>query len=349
MHVKGSGALSNKGIEKIAVIGGGSWGTALANLLAEKEGIETHLWVREESVYRDITERHQNEEFLPGAQLSSELKPSKYFDEVLDAKELVLLAVPSHVFRGVLEGLKPHLPPDVPLMMATKGIENGSLMVMSQVVKAVLGPGFLKDFACLAGPSFAKEVSRKLPTAVSIACENKVHGEKLQRLFSTKFFRVYQSSDVIGTQLGGALKNVIAIAAGVCDGLDFGHNARAALITRGLAEITRLGVKMGSNPHTFSGLAGMGDLVLTCTGDLSRNRTVGFQVGKGKSVDAITQQMKMVAEGIKTSKSAHELAETQNVVMPIVDQVYQILYEEKNPRQAVKELMARDLRAELEY
>ena len=341
--------MSNGEIRRIAVIGAGSWGTALANLLAEKQGLEVHLWVREESVYNDIKERHKNEEFLPGVRLASALNPSKSFDEVLDAKELVLIAVPSHVFRGVLEGLKAYLPPGVPLMMATKGIENDSLMVMSQVVETVLGSRFLKNFACLAGPSFAKEVSQKLPTAVSIACGDKVHGEKLQRLFSRNFFRVYQSSDVVGTQLGGALKNVIAIAAGVCDGLDFGHNARAALITRGLAEITRLGVKMGSNPHTFAGLAGMGDLVLTCTGDLSRNRTVGFQVGKGRSIDEITQQMKMVAEGVKTSKSAHELAEHQKVVMPIVEQVYQILYEAKNPRQAVKELMRRDLKVELEY
>lgn len=347
--MKGRDALSDKEISRIAVIGAGSWGTALANLLAEKEGIGVHLWAREESVYKDIKERHQNEEFLPGVRLDSALKPSKSFEETLVEKELVLIAVPSHVFRCVLEGLKPHLRPSVPLMMATKGIENDSLMVMSQVVEAVLGTGFLEDFACLAGPSFAKEVSQKLPTAVSIACESKGHGEKLQGLFSRDFFRVYQSTDVVGTQLGGALKNVIAIAAGVCDGLDFGHNARAALITRGLAEITRLGVKMGSNPHTFAGLAGMGDLVLTCTGDLSRNRTVGFQVGKGKGIDQITQQMKMVAEGVKTAKSAYELAEKQNVVMPIVEQVYQILYEDKNPRQAVKEVMRRDLKAELEY
>ena len=349
VFLKGRDALPNEEIRRIAVIGAGSWGTALANLLAEKKDLEVHLWAREESVYKDIKERHRNKEFLPGVRLSSALKPSKSFGEVLDAKELVLIAVPSHVFRSVLEGLMPHLRLGLPLMMATKGIENDSLMVMSQVVEAVLGEGFLKNFACLAGPSFAKEVSQKLPTAVTIACERKGHGEKLQRLFSRDFFRVYQSGDVIGTQLGGALKNIIAIAAGVCDGLDFGHNARAALITRGLAEITRLGVKMGSNPHTFAGLAGMGDLVLTCTGDLSRNRTVGFQVGKGKSIDEITQQMKMVAEGVKTSKSAYELAEKENVVMPIVEQVYQILYEGKNPRRAVRELMRRDLKAELEY
>jgi glycerol-3-phosphate dehydrogenase (NAD(P)+) len=249
----------------------------------------------------------------------------------------------------VLKELKPHLTSDMTLMMATKGIENDSLMIMSEVVQSVLNHQFVTDFACLAGPSFAKEVGLKFPTAVTVACENPTHGEKLQRLFSADFFRVYLSRDVVGTQLGGALKNVIAIAAGVADGLNFGHNARAALITRGLAEITRLGVQMGSNPHTFAGLAGMGDLVLTCTGDLSRNRTVGFQVGKGKSLHEITSCMNMVAEGIKTAKSAHQLARKMNVVMPIVDQVYEILYQDKDPHQAVKELMTRDLRLELEH
>jgi glycerol-3-phosphate dehydrogenase (NAD(P)+) len=222
-------------------------------------------------------------------------------------------------------------------------------MIMSQVVEAVLGPRILTRFACLAGPSFATEVSRKFPTAVSVACNDRSHGEKVQRLFSTGFFRVYLSSDVVGTQLGGALKNVIAIAAGVSDGLNFGHNARAALITRGLAEITRLGVQMGSNPHTFAGLAGMGDLVLTCTGDLSRNRTVGLQVGKGKTVHEITARTNMVAEGIKTAKSAYQLSKKENVSMPIVQQVYEILYENKDPQQAVRELMSRDLKAELEH
>ena len=341
--------MSDVELSRIAVIGSGSWGTALANLLAEKDGIEVDLWAREEEVYNEIRDKHTNHLFLPDVQLAPALKPVSSFDKALHEKQLVLVAAPSHVFREVLKGLKPHLTSGMTLMMATKGIENDSLMIMSEVAQAVLGPRFLSHFACLAGPSFAKEVSRKFPTAVTIACENSTHGMKLQKLFSTDFFRVYLNSDVIGTQLGGALKNVIAIAAGVADGLNFGLNARAALITRGLAEITRLGVQMGSNPHTFAGLAGMGDLVLTCTGDLSRNRTVGFQVGKGKSIHEITARMKMVAEGIKTAKSAHQLARKMNVVMPIVDQVYEILYQDKDPQQAVKELMTRDLRVELEH
>ena len=336
-------------LSRISVIGAGSWGTALANLLAEKGGLEVHLWAREEDVYREIREQHSNETFLPGVKLNPSLKAVTSFEEALYQKELLLVAVPSHVFRKVLEGLKGHLGSNMSVMMATKGIENESLMIMSQVVETILGPEFSAGFACLAGPSFAKEVIRRFPTAVTVACENERHGQKLQRLFSRDFFRVYLSSDVVGTQLGGALKNVIAIAAGVSDGLNFGHNARAALITRGLAEITRLGVKMGSNPHTFAGLAGMGDLVLTCTGDLSRNRTVGLQVGKGKSIQEIRSNMKMVAEGVKTSKSAYQLARKWDVVMPIVDEVYEILYENKDPHEAVKELMTRDLRVELEH
>ena len=334
-------------ISKIAVIGAGSWGTALANLLAGKAGMEVDLWVREKEVFREIKENHTNSLFLPGVQLAPGLKPVSSFQEALHDKKLVLIAAPSHVFRRVLEGLKPYLNVDMSIAIATKGIENDTLMMMSQVVEAVLGEAYLNNFACLAGPSFAKEVAQESPTAVTIACGNLEHGEKLQRIFSREFFRVYVSSDVVGTQLGGALKNVIAIAAGVADGLNFGHNARAALITRGLAEITRLGVRMGSNPHTFAGLAGMGDLVLTCTGDLSRNRTVGLKVGKGLSLEEITSHMNMVAEGIKTAKSAYALGRKMDIVMPITKQVYEILYERKDPREAVKELMTRDLKAEL--
>ena len=346
--MKGTQSVTAVELSKIAVIGAGSWGTALANLLAGKEGLEVDLWVREKEVFREIKQKHTNSLFLPGVQLASGLKPASSYEAALNEKQLVLVAAPSHVFRTVLKGLKPYLNPDMSIMMATKGIENDTLMIMSQVAEAVLGSAYLKKFACLAGPSFAKEVALESPTAVTVACGDREHGEKLQRLFSRDFFRVYVSNDVVGMQMGGALKNVIAIAAGVADGLNFGHNARAALITRGLAEITRLGVRMGSNPHTFAGLAGMGDLVLTCTGDLSRNRTVGLKVGKGLSLEEITSHMNMVAEGIKTAKSAYALGKKMDIVMPITKQVYEILYEGKDPRKAVKELMTRDLKAELE-
>ncbi len=335
-------------ISKVGVIGAGSWGTALANLLAGK-GVDVHIWVREEEVFNQIKKEHVNGAFLPGVALDPRLKPVQSFEEALFEKELILMVVPSHVFRDVLTNLKPFLREGMSLITATKGIENDTLMIMSQVAESILPEEYIADFASLDGPSFAKEVSRRLPTAVTIACPDPGHAERLQRLFNTEFFRVYVSQDVIGVQLGGALKNVIAIAAGAADGLEFGHNARAALITRGLAEITRLGVAMGANPLTFAGLAGMGDLVLTCTGDLSRNRTVGFKIGKGLSLEEITGSMNMVAEGVKTTRSTYELAKKMGVDMPITAQVYQILYKGKNQKEAVKELMGRKLKAELEH
>jgi len=340
--------LEGTDIKRIAVIGAGSWGTALANLLAEK-GLEVDLWVREEEVFRQIRDERRNEVFLPGFRLSQGLRPVNSFEEALQDRQLALLAIPSHVFRTVLVSLKPFLRPDIPVMIATKGIENDTLLVMSQVAGEVLDEKYQETFACLSGPSFAREVARQYPTAVTVACRHSGHAKKLQELFSTDFFRVYAGDDLIGTQLGGALKNVIAIAAGASDGLKFGENARAALITRGLAEITRLGVAMGSNPHTFAGLAGLGDLVLTCTGDQSRNRSVGLKVAVGTALNEITQSMRMVAEGVKTARSAYELSVKMGVAMPITREVYRILYEGRDPRDAVRELMLRDLKAEREF
>lgn len=336
------------GISKIGVIGAGSWGTTLANLLAEK-GLNVHLWVREEEIFHQIKDDYMNRVFLPGLKLSHELKPVRSFEQALNGKDLVLMVVPSHVFRNVMTSLKPYLRPGMSIMAATKGIENDSLMTMSQVAESILPDDYAAKFACLSGPSFAKEVCRKLPTAVTISCRDSEHAERLQQVFYTEHFRVYISQDLIGSQLGGALKNVIAIAAGASDALGFGHNARAALITRGLAEITRLGVAMGAIPPTFAGLAGMGDLVLTCTGDLSRNRMIGLKIGKGMQLEEITGSMNMVAEGIKTAHSAYELSRKMDVDMPIITQVYQILYQGKNPRNAVNELMTRELKSELEH
>jgi len=334
-------------ISKVAVIGAGTWGTTLANLLAEK-GVEVTLWVREEEVFRQIKKERVNKTFLPGIPLVGNVTPVMSFREAISGKELVLLVVPSHVLRSVLEQAKPFLRPDISLMVATKGIENDSLMIMSEVVSSVLPMDYEPKFAYLGGPSFAKEVARKYPTAVSIACRDPSHGERLQKVFHTDYFRVYVIDDVIGAQLGGALKNVIAIAAGAADGLNFGNNARAALITRGLAEITRLGVAMGANPLSFAGLCGLGDLVLTSTGDLSRNRTVGLKIGKGMSLEEITGSMKMVAEGIKTAESVYQLAAKIGVDMPISTEVYRILYEGKKPMEAVKELMSRQPKGELD-
>ncbi len=335
-------------ITKIAVIGAGSWGTTLANLLAGK-GHHVDLWVREEEVFDQIKNERVNQVFLPGMELVPGLNPVLSYEEALNDKELVLLVVPSHVFRDVLTNMKPYLKPGMSLMAATKGIENKTLMIMSQVAASVLSDDYMERFACLAGPSFAKEVYKKQPTAVTIACRDLAHAERLQELFYTEYFRVYVSEDLTGVQIAGALKNVIAIGAGAADGLQVGHNARAALITRGLAEITRLGVAMGANPLTFAGLAGMGDLVLTCTGDLSRNRTVGLKMGKGMSIEEITGSMNMVAEGIKTAKSAYELGKKMEVELPISNQVYHILYNGKDPQKAVRDLMTRELKVELEH
>ena len=332
---------------RIGVVGGGSWGTTMANHMALK-GIDVDIWVREEDVYYQIKEKRINETFLPGIKLSNGLSPVQSFSEVSRGKDLLLIAAPSHVFRNILTELSPFLSSSTPIVVATKGIENETLMTMSQVVKSVL-PGDWDDyFACLSGPSFAREVSYKHPTVVTLASRNKELAKYLQELFSTDYFRVYTTQDVIGVELGGALKNVIAIAAGASDGLDFGYNARAALITRGLAEITRLGVSMGAKPLTFAGLAGIGDLILTCTGNLSRNRMVGLKIAEGVPVEEIISGMKMIAEGIKTSISAYNLAKKMGIEMPITTEVYNIIYKGKDPRDAVKDLMTRELKAELE-
>lgn len=340
--------MEGREIKHIGVIGAGSWGTTLANFLAEK-GYAVDLWVREEEVYFQIKETRINRIFLPDMPLVPSLRPVRTFEEALDNKALVLMVVPSHVFRDVLNGMKPALRKETALVAATKGIENETLMTMSEVVRDVLPDVFTKKFACLAGPSFAREVYRRNPTAVTIGCRDRVHAERLQKVFYREFFRVYVSDDITGIELCGALKNVIAIAAGASDGLGFGHNARAALITRGLAEMTRLGVSMGADPRTFAGLPGMGDLVLTCTGDLSRNRTVGLKIGQGMTLEEIVGGMDMVAEGVKTSIAAYHLARKMNVDMPITEQIYRTLHEGKDPRVAVRELMTRELKAELEH
>lgn len=333
---------------KVGVIGAGGWGTTLANLLAEK-GLHPDLWVREEKVYHQIRAERMNRIFLPGVRLSPDLRPVLTHEEAVAGKDLVMMAVPSHVYRKVLEEVGPYLHSGTALLSVTKGIENDTLMTMSQVVSGVLSKDLTRRLACLGGPSFAKEVSLKVPTAVTIASRDMSLAQELQRLFSNDFFRAYSTEDLLGVELCGALKNVVAIAAGIADGLEVGHNTRAALITRGLAEMTRLGLALGARPATFAGLAGIGDLVLTCTGDLSRNRSLGIKIGKGERLQEITDGMAMVAEGVKTTLSAWNLAVKTSVEMPIVEQVYRVLYEGKKPREALRDLMSRDLRVEPEY
>ena len=330
----------------IGVIGGGSWGTALSKLLADK-GNDVHLWVHEPELVPKINELHENTTYLPDIKLPPNLKATNDMAEAVGGREMILSVPPSHVLRSVLEQARDHIPEGVPIVSATKGIENETLMLISDIFEDVLAPRFHPFLCYLSGPSFAKEVAEQKPTAVTIASYNHQLAVRVQKVFSNGFFRAYTSNDVIGVEIGGALKNVIAIASGAVSGMELGLNASAGMITRGLHEITRLAVRKGANPLTLTGLAGMGDLVLTCTGGLSRNRTVGFKLGQGMTIDEILDEMNMVAEGVKTSKSVYDLSRQMEVEMPISEQVYQVLYEGKEPKQAVADLMARDLKPEL--
>ena len=333
--------------KKIAVIGAGSWGTTLANLLAEEEE-RVHLWIFEEDLFRSMMEKRENEVFLPGIPLSEEILFTRSLEEAVRDKEILICAVPSHVVREVFTRARAFLRKGILIVSATKGLEDGTCKTMSGVLEEIFGEVGGMEIACLSGPSFAKEVSRRIPAAVAAAGTRPHSAKKVQDLFSRSYFRVYTNPDLLGVELGGATKNVMAIAAGASDGLGFGHSSRAALITRGLAEMTRLGVKMGAEGRTFSGLAGLGDLVLTCAGDLSRNRQVGLEIGKGRKVASILDGMKMVAEGVRTTKVLWQLACKMNVEMPITEKVYEILYAGKDPRKAVGELMSREKKSERE-
>lgn len=329
----------------IGVIGAGSWGTTLANLLAKK-GFPVTLWVYETDLAERMAKTRINDLYLNGFTLSPNLAFTNELSEAVVDHQLLLLVSPSQVMWQVLKQLQPHLDKTCLLVSAAKGIENNSLQLMSEVLEEVLGAEVKNRCAFLSGPSFAKEVAEEQPTAVTLAADDLGVAHRVQEIFSTDYFRVYTNQDVVGVEIGGALKNVIALAAGVSDGLGFNHNARAALITRGLVEIGRLGMAKGAIESTFAGLAGMGDLVLTCTGDLSRNRTVGMELGRGRKLDEILNQMHMVAEGVKTTLSAYQLANKLGVKMPITEQMYQILYEDKDPKLAVADLMRRALTSE---
>ncbi|MBZ0221069.1 MAG: NAD(P)-dependent glycerol-3-phosphate dehydrogenase [Candidatus Methylomirabilis sp.] len=329
---------------RITVLGAGSWGTTLAQVLALK-GKKVSLWAREEEVRASIAERRENSMYLPGVELSSGITPFTSIKEALDGSDFVVSVIPSHGLRGVFTEARDFIADGSLIVSATKGIEEGSMMTPAGVIsEALSGKPFF--FAVLSGPSFAKEVSRMLPAALSAASASIESARRVQEEFSTNYFRVYTNDDVTGVELGGALKNVVAIASGISDGLGLGHNARAALITRGLAEMARLGVKMGARRETFSGLSGLGDLVLTCTGPLSRNYSVGVSIGRGEAIGDITGRMLEVAEGVKTSRAARELASGNGVEMPITEAVYSVIYERKQPREAVLELMGRNLKGE---
>ena len=331
--------------KKIAVIGGGSFGTSFAILLAGK-GYDVRLWVYEEDLTAEMKETRVNSLYLPGHKIPENVSPSSSMEEVLREPDMILQVCPSHVVRRVMEEAYRYFPKDVPIVSASKGIENETLMTVDEILFDILPGRFHKYLAYVSGPSFAREVAAGVPTVVVAASRNLEVAQTVQETFATPTFRVYTSEDVAGVELGGALKNVIAIAAGAAAGLGLGHNTRAALITRGLAEITRLAVKKGANPLTLSGLAGVGDLVLTCTGELSRNRTVGFELGQGKSLKEILDSMNMVAEGVKTTKSAYDLSMKEKVEMPITEQTYNILYRDTSAADAVFALMTRRLKHE---
>ncbi|MCP3162978.1 NAD(P)H-dependent glycerol-3-phosphate dehydrogenase [Myxococcus qinghaiensis] len=329
-----------------SVIGSGSFGTALANVLAVNCE-EVRLWGREPTVVEAINTRHENPTYLPGIPISERVRATQDLEEALAGAEMVVLATPSHATREVLARAKAFLPRNVPLITVSKGIENETLLTMTELLEDCLPEEFHPYIAVLSGPSFAKELARRMPTVVTIASHWDKVAVRCQKALQTETFRSYTSTDVVGVQYGGALKNVIAIAAGMADGLGMGHNARAAIITRGLAEITRLAVRKGANPLTLSGLSGMGDLVLTCTGELSRNRHVGMELGKGRKLPDILGQMKEVAEGVKTARSARDLSLKTGVELPICQEVYLIAYEDKNAKKAVVDLMTRQPKSEL--
>lgn len=331
--------------KSIGVIGAGSWGTTLADLLAKK-GHRVTLWAFEEELVAEMEQSRENRIYLKGISLSPKLSFTVSLQEAVQGKELLLFVSPSQVIRRVLSDSLPHIAPGTVIVSASKGIEVETLKLVSQVYEELLPADLYQNFAVLSGPSFAREVAMEMPTAVVAAAADPLVAKRVQDAFNSPFFRVYTNSDVIGVELGGAVKNVIAIAAGIVDGLGFGCNTRAALITRGLAEITRLGVALGARSDTFSGLAGMGDLVLTCTGDLSRNRSVGIQLGQGEKLAAILGGMRMVAEGVKTTESTCLLARKLGVEMPIAFKVNDILYNDRPAREAVIDLMSRDLKAE---
>jgi glycerol-3-phosphate dehydrogenase (NAD(P)+) len=330
---------------QVAVIGAGSWGTALAHHLG-RQGSQVRLWVYEPELLTILRDRQENTLFLPQVKLSPNLS---YWGEAQEATQgagVIVMAVPSHVFRQVLGSLAATCSPERIIVSATKGIENDSLLTMEGVVREVWGAEC--PYAILSGPSFAAEVAQGQPTVVTVASRQRPVAKSIQELFSSPTFRVYTTFDVTGVELGGALKNVMALAAGILEGLGLGANPRAALITRGLAEIIRLGTRLGANPMTLAGLAGLGDLVLTCTSTQSRNYRVGVQLGSGKKLPDILASMKMVAEGVKTAAATHFLAQKLGVEMPIVEQVYRTLYEDQSPREAVMTLMTRALKDEID-
>jgi glycerol-3-phosphate dehydrogenase (NAD(P)+) len=331
--------------ESIGIIGAGGWGTALACLLGHK-GERITLWCHGAQSFNEIQESRENRSYLPGILLPPSVGVTRSLEEAVTERTIVLCVVPSHAVRQIMTQAAPHVASSALIVCGTKGLEEETLKTMGEVLTDIFGAVGADRQAFLSGPTFALEVAQGLPAAVTVAayCENTAR--KIQGVFSAQSLRVYTSQDVIGVQMGGVIKNVIAIAAGISDGLGLGQNARAALITRGVAEMTRLTVKMGADPSTLAGLPGVGDLILTCTGGLSRNRQVGLQIAEGRTVAEITAGSRMVAEGIRNARSVYFLAQRVGVEMPIVEQMYRIMHQDKKPSDGVRELMQRSLKAE---
>jgi glycerol-3-phosphate dehydrogenase (NAD(P)+) len=331
----------------VSVLGGGSWGTALAVHLA-RVGHEVRLWARSREFAEELQQARQNSVYLPGIPFPEGMTAVGSLKAACDASEMLLFVCPSSAVRGLADAVRPLLNGRPIVVSAAKGVEQETRLTMSAVLDQVLGEHHEARVAVLSGPSFAREVGQGVPTAVTAAARDLAVAEEVQRTFTGQTFRVYTSTDVIGVEIGGAVKNVIAVAAGLSDGLGFGQNSRAALITRGLAEITRLAVQLGGDRQTLSGLSGLGDLVLTCAGDLSRNRTVGLRLGRGERLADIVASMKEVAEGVRNTLSVRDLARSVGVEMPITEQMYLLLYEDKSPRQVVIDLMTRGLKREID-
>lgn len=332
---------------KVAVIGAGSWGTTLANVLAQN-GNSVALWARRPELAEEIKIYRENKDYLPGVRISENIYVSSDLEKVVYNAEFVVMAVPSHSMGEIARRLASCLKNDAIIISASKGLEIDSFRRMSQVLEQELPSRFCNNLAVLSGPSHAEEVSKKLPTAVVAASIKRQVAEKVQDIFMNSYFRVYTNPDVVGVEIGGALKNVIAICSGISDGLGFGDNTRSALMTRGIVEISRLGVRLGANPATFGGLSGIGDLIVTCSSLHSRNRRAGIEIGRGKSVRQIIESTKMVIEGINTTKAAFLLAKKLNIEMPITEQAYAVLFQNKNPMDAVSDLMTRQGKHEIE-
>ncbi len=330
---------------RISVIGAGSWGTALCNLLAKK-GIETIQFVRNEKLLETLEQTRENNIYLPNIKLSENIHFTNDLKEAVHSSNVILLSIPVAFLRHVLKMMKPYVNNNHIFINSGKGMENETLKTPRDIVNDVLKVDKLR-FASISGPNFAKEIADELPAATVIASENTKLAKDITQLFSTRYLRIYTSEDVVGVEIAGALKNVIAIASGISDGLGFGNNARASLITRGLAEIRRIGMKLGAHSETFMGLAGIGDLVLTCTGNLSRNRQVGIRLSEKESIDNILNDMVMVPEGVKTAKSVFNLSRKIGVDAPLSDEVYKIIYEKKDSYQAFTDLMKRPLKNEI--